>query len=51
VGLTRPEITSLTDAQRLDLLMLAGWYHAIAYVADFGNEGSRLGSYGSHDYS
>jgi alkylhydroperoxidase family enzyme len=23
----------LTDEQRLDLLMLAGWYHAIAYVA------------------
>jgi alkylhydroperoxidase family enzyme len=56
----------LTDEQRLDLLMLAGWYHAIAYVAravrvplepdaprfaDFGNEGSRLGSYGPHDYS
>jgi hypothetical protein len=23
----------LTDEQRLDLLMLAGWYHAISYVA------------------
>jgi alkylhydroperoxidase family enzyme len=23
----------LTDEQRLDLLLLAGWYHAIAYVA------------------
>jgi alkylhydroperoxidase family enzyme len=23
----------LSDEQRLDLLMLAGWYHAIAYVA------------------
>jgi alkylhydroperoxidase family enzyme len=24
---------ALSDEQRLDLLMLAGWYHAIAYVA------------------
>ena len=24
---------SLTDEQRLDLLLLAGWYHAISYVA------------------
>jgi hypothetical protein len=23
----------LSDEQRLDLLLLAGWYHAIAYVA------------------
>jgi alkylhydroperoxidase family enzyme len=55
----------LSDAQRLDLLMLAGWYHAIAYVAraarvplepdaprfaDFGNEAGQLGSYCPHDY-
>ncbi|HEY2833668.1 MAG TPA: hypothetical protein VGJ14_14660 [Sporichthyaceae bacterium] len=26
-------LLDLTDEQRLDLLMLAGWYHAIAYVA------------------